>query len=112
MNIKKREKVNCGVINDPSNKGLTAMSEIYCRAIAVAIFHGDITAVNIIHIEQKNWIYNESLQEFSDGMFDVIAGESRFGLSGWWSPDLSSWDPQYSGNFQFTVPYYYQSTDG
>ena len=82
------------------------MSETYCRAVAVAIFHGDGTKVNITRVSS----FNESSEALSNGDLDLVAGESRYGLSGW-SPDLSTWNSEQSGDYEFSTPYYYFSLD-
>lgn len=103
--ISKRKRLNCAFINYPENKGLTAMSELYCRAVAVAIFQGDSDAVNATRIDS----FNDSMIEFLDGEFDLIAGESR-GLRSL-SPDMSGESFVDSGRFHFSTPYYYTSLD-
>jgi hypothetical protein len=105
--IRQRSKLNCGVIDDPKIKGLSLMSELYCRAVAVALFQGDASAVNITHFDS----FNDTFKELSEGGLDMVAGESRYGLLGWWSPDLSGWSADLSGHFRFSIPYYYTSLD-
>jgi len=94
--ITKRKKLNCGVVDDPKNHNLTLMSEIYCHAVAAAIFQGEARTVNITHLGPS---FNESLSSFTEGAFDVIAG-------GW--PDRSDWSLDLSsGKIVFSLPYYY-----
>jgi len=94
--ITKRKKLNCGVVDDPKNHNLTLMSEIYCHAVAAAIFQGEARTVNITHLGPS---FNESLSSFTEGAFDVIAG-------GW--PDSSNWSPDLSSDeIIFSLPYYF-----
>eukprot|EP00579_Thalassiosira_antarctica_P001572 CAMPEP_0201869988 /NCGR_PEP_ID=MMETSP0902-20130614/3284_1 /ASSEMBLY_ACC=CAM_ASM_000551 /TAXON_ID=420261 /ORGANISM="Thalassiosira antarctica, Strain CCMP982" /LENGTH=799 /DNA_ID=CAMNT_0048395557 /DNA_START=157 /DNA_END=2553 /DNA_ORIENTATION=- len=94
--IYQRKKLNCGVVDDSENPNLVLMSEIYCHAIAAAIFQGDVSAANITHLGPS---FNESLLPFTEGAFDVIAG-------GW--PDRSDWSLDLSsGKIVFSLPYYY-----
>ena len=106
--IDERSVLNCGVVQDETNPGLTIMGETYCKAIAVAIFHGDDgTRVNITRVSS----FGNTTEALSNGEFDLIAGGSRYSTKGAWSPDLSGWSAEKSGDFDFSVPYYYSSLD-
>lgn len=105
--IIQRKQLNCGVIDDPKNTGLSSMSKFYCHAVAAAIFQGDPSAVSITYID----FADNSLRDLSERGLDMVAGESRYGLKGWWSPDLSGWSADLAGRFSFSVPYYYTSLD-
>merc|ERR1712029_654007 len=83
------------------------MNELYCRAVAVATFQGNSSAVDITHLVS----FNDSFNEISDGSLDVVAGESMFSLRDQWSPDLSSWYPDWSGKFKYSEPYYFMRLD-
>lgn len=100
--IRRRGQLNCGVIDDAEDAAMPLMGEEYCRAIAAAIFLGDSSAVSITRASS----YDAILSNFSSGDIDVVAGESRFALGGFWTPDLSGWDTELSGSFSFSVPYY------
>mmetsp|Transcript_18811 Transcript_18811/g.39619 ORF Transcript_18811/g.39619 Transcript_18811/m.39619 type:complete len:968 (-) Transcript_18811:291-3194(-) len=99
--IKQRGHLNCGVIVDDNLPGLTEMGEIYCRAIAVAIFLGDITAVEIVSFAS----FSETV-DFYTVQLDVVAGGSRYSLVNDWSP--IEWNSELSGDYAFSIPYYYQ----
>ena len=103
--ISQRGMLNCAVIDEPSNPGLSKMGEQYCRAVAVAVFHGDARLANITRVGS----FDEASIHLNNGDLDIVAGESRFGLSGSWSPDLSTWNSEQSGDYAFSLPYYYFS---
>mmetsp|Transcript_29328 Transcript_29328/g.61828 ORF Transcript_29328/g.61828 Transcript_29328/m.61828 type:complete len:804 (+) Transcript_29328:229-2640(+) len=99
--IVSRKKLNCGVVaqylnaeNNMSSEyseGLSRMNEIFCHAVAAAIFQDDESAVNISYLGA----FNNSL--FLADTYDVIAG-------GW--RNLSDWSPELS-DMVFSIPYYY-----
>eukprot|EP00581_Thalassiosira_minuscula_P018240 CAMPEP_0183718348 /NCGR_PEP_ID=MMETSP0737-20130205/11631_1 /TAXON_ID=385413 /ORGANISM="Thalassiosira miniscula, Strain CCMP1093" /LENGTH=914 /DNA_ID=CAMNT_0025947893 /DNA_START=195 /DNA_END=2940 /DNA_ORIENTATION=+ len=100
--IKERGHLNCGVIVDDNLPGLTEMGKIYCRAIAVAIFWGGVEAVNIMAFTS----FNSSLDFFYTDYVDVVAGGMKYSLVDDWS--LTEWNSELSGDFAFSIPYYYQ----
>lgn len=104
-----RTKLNCGVLNHTGNKELTAMSSIYCKAVAAAIFHGDSNAVNFTYLDS----FSESLEHLKHGAFDIIAGDNLWALQGLWqSSDFSgSYLKKLYSEFGSSVPYYYATKD-
>ena len=85
------------------------MGETYCRSIAVANFQGDESSVNITRVSSFN---EKTLEDFSSGELDAVAGLDRLGLLGELPNDLSDWSSEQSGgHYRTSVEYYYPRLD-
>ncbi|KAL7545849.1 hypothetical protein ACHAWF_009200, partial [Thalassiosira exigua] len=75
--IKADGQLKCGVtvpegfsMTRISTDSIVGMSVDYCRALAAAIFHGDISAVEILNFTEES----DSLAALNDESIDVLAG--------------------------------------
>jgi len=95
--IKERGQLNCAVFlssipNLTTSSLPILISEKYCRAVAVATFQGDATAVNISYIQELDY---SNLPED----IDVIAGVI-------WE-DVVGWNPKGAGQILVSLPYWW-----
>jgi len=97
--IKSRGWLNCAAIYYPENEvlsSLSLMNELYCRAVAAAIFNGDF-GENVVNITRLSSV-NDSLTELNHGSFDIITGLNGYGTC--WSFE------DFAYKLKFSTPYY------